>query len=893
MACKNPCDQCAQTGLPILFTRYGAAYSATDKGAAALDKLKPGGNLKNQPGGVALQTAKYNVRMLRAGYLYIRIETNCRRPAWFGYAVHSHGYLTRFDVDHPKEAEGLAACSPQEWGANRSLVWIKGARDVTKLNYLFHPDPIDPDHLSKVIDSDLDKYTQSFDVASWANGSKGAPDTAVPSPDPNGWSVAEFKALKDEAVRDALEPQLYGLMGSNAMERAWGDYESKRFVETDHYMLTGEHAGKITVEETSLVKQLDYAGAHGKRLQNIAKFLIDNGGAVVACDDAIGIAQELGHLQAEAQIVYGHWQASSATGHHKDVSNEWVFQTAVGAQGLIALAQQGAVARVDRGFAESARIHAPRPRDPLEAAKESAHRTAARTANYQRELSSAQSAVQSTCSQWFDQAAARDILQEQKVRQGQAQDRVAALGRDQSKWVFGSLLLAALGRFSNQDGKIDKPGGGAALSLQLAQCLAGLETHEVGRQALLAMNPWGGSLLSRLLCFNSVTLQAAYKNLENAKPPIAVTPAAEPEASMADTLATNLKLMAGRLALGDKALGFIEEAQKPDAPAMLRKAAWVGHVFSLLSARAATGISGWKASQLEARMVQHLALAGMSTLGSTVHKAVAQLQSDVAENAKRIALRAKKLESIADPATRAGKVVALERARSAAPGTRAAMLGALMDLGAAIIKGNQLGTKLDARSAFDLSGQLLQGIGSLYDWRAKAYDETIYKGVKGYDAYKYPALIEGLDSIKALHLKSLRMTAFKFLGPAAMFSVVLDGVDAWKSGQRGQRGLAISQAASAFGAIFTIGGAGAAIFEAGIGAGAAAWGITAAILGLVGAVLSIGGTIFVLLLSEEKWITWLRDIPLNKKRKGEKPIHDNLRDTLQDLANAQRELQPA
>ncbi|MCR6479851.1 hypothetical protein NU688_27095 [Variovorax sp. ZS18.2.2] len=887
MACKNPCDQCAQTGLPILFTRYGAAYSATDKGAAALDKLKPGGNLKNQPGGVALQTAKYNVRMLRAGYLYIRIETNCRRPAWFGYAVHSHGYLTRFDVDHPKEAEGLAACSPQEWGANRSLVWIKGAKDVTKLNYLFHPDPMDPDHLSKVIDSDLDKYTQSFDVASWANGSKAAPDTAVPRPDPNGWSVAEFKALKDEAVRDALEPQLYGLMGSNAMERGWGDYENKRFVERDHYLITGEHAGKITVEETSLVKQLDYAGAHGKRLQNIAKFLTDKGGAVVACDDAIGIAQELGHLQAEAQIVYSHWQASSATGHHKDVSNEWVFQTAVGAQGLIALAQQGAVARVDRGFAESARIHAPLPRDPLEAAKESARRTAARTANYQRELSNAQSAVQSTCSQWFDQAAARDILQEQKVRQGQAQDRVAALGRDQSKWVFGSLLLAALGRFSNQDGKIDKPGGGAALSLQLAQCLAGLETHEAGRQALLAMNPWGGSLLSRLLCFNSVTLQAAYKSLENAKPPVVVTPAAEPEAAMADTLATNLKLMAGRLALGDKALGFIEEAQNPDAPAMLRKAAWVGHVFSLLSARAATGISGWKASQLEARMVQHLALAGMSTLGSTVHKAVAQLQSDVAENAKRIALRAKKLESIADPATRAGKVAALERARSAAPGTRTAMLGALMDLGAAIIKGNQLGTKLDARSAFDLSGQLLQGIGSLYDWRAKAYDETIYKGVKGYDAYKYPALIEGLDSIKALHLKSLRMTAFKFLGPAAMFSVVLDGVDAWKSYQRGSSGLFAAQVASVAGTIFTILGTGAAIF----GVESSAWAAAAATLGLAGAVLAIGSTIFVLLLSEEKWITWLRDIPLNKQRKGKKPIHDNLRDTLQEFANAKSELQ--
>ena len=667
MTCKNPCDQCAQTGLPILFTRYGAAYSSTDKGTVALDKLKPSGNLKNQPGGIALQTAKYNVRMLRAGYLYIRIETSCRRPAWFGYAVHPHGYLTRFDVDHPKEAQSLAACSPQDWGANRSLVWIKGAEDVTKLNYLFHPDPVDPDHLDKVIDKNLDTYTQSFDVASWAHGSTTAPDTSVPNPDPSGWSVAEFRALKDEAVRNALEPQLYGLMGSNAPERGWGDYENKRFVETDHYLITGEHAGKITAEEISFVKQPDYAGAHGKRLQNIAKFLTDKGGAVVACEDPIGIAQELGHLQAEAQIVYSHWQASSATGHHEDVSNEWVFQTAVGAQGLIALAQQGAVARVERGFTESARIHAPLPRDPQAAARESARRTAARAANHQRELSSAQSAVQAACSQWFDQAAARDILEAQKMRQGQAQAQVAALGRDQNKWVFSSALLAALGRFSNQDGKIHKPGGGAALSLQLAQCLAGLETHEAGRQALLAMNPWGGSLLSRLLCFNSATLEATYKSLENAKSPAAPTPPAEPETAIADTLATNLKLMAGRLALGDKALGFIEETEKTDAPALLRKAAWVGHVFSLLSARAATGIGSWKASQMEARMVQHLALAGMSSIGSTVHDAAAQLQTDAAENAKRIALRARKLESIADPATRAGKAAALARARRGPP----------------------------------------------------------------------------------------------------------------------------------------------------------------------------------------------------------------------------------
>ncbi len=889
MAHTTPCDQCAQTGLPILFTRYAAAYSATSAGMKALESLKPSAPLQAKPGNVRMQTAKYNLRMLRAGYLYIRQESVCRLPEWLGFVVHPHGYLTRIDVHHPEKTIAEPACRPGEWGANRSLVWIKDAGNITRLHFMFHPDPIDHEHLKAVIGNDPGKYMQSFDLAGWVKGNKLGPDTAAPCRDTSNWSVAEFKALKDEAVRNALEPQLYGLMGSNAMERGWGDYEDKRYVETDHYLVTGEQAGKITVEETTVVKQPDYAGAHGKRLQGIAKFLTDNGGAIVACEDAIGIAQELGHLQAEAQTVYSHWQASTATGHHKDVNNEWVFQAAIGAQGLMALAQQGAVARVDRGVEESARFHAPLPHDPEEARKERARRAAARAVNHQHQLQSAQSAVQAACNQLLDQSAARDILQEQKVRQGQAQEKVAALGIDQNKWLSSGALLAALDCFSKQDPKIGKPGGGGALSLQLAQCMAGMEAHEAGRKALASMTPWGDSLLSRLLCFNSATLRAAYKDLENARPPVSSIPAAEPETAMADTLATNLKLIAGRLALGDKALGFIEEARKADAPAMLRKAAWAGHVFSLLSARAMSGINALPSSQLEARMVQHLALAGMSTLGGTVNKAVAQLQTDIAENAKRIALRAKKLASEANPVTRAGRTVALERARGAAPGTRAAMLGALMDLGAAVIKGNQLGTKLDPRTAFDLTGQLLQGIGSLYDWRAKAYEETIFKGVKGFDVYKLPALSEGLDSINARHLKSLRLTAFKFLGPAAVFSTVLDGMDALKSRDRGQVWLSRAQAASAIGTVLTVLGTGAALF----GFESAAWAGAAAVLGLAGAVLAAGSTVFLLLLSEDKWITWLRDIPLNKQRKARKPIHNNLQDTLQDLANARNELKPA
>ncbi|MEZ2298762.1 T6SS effector BTH_I2691 family protein [Variovorax sp. RCC_210] len=893
MAHTTRCPQCSQTGLPILFTRYAAAYSSTTAGMAALDSLKLSAPLQATPGNVRMQTAKYNLRMLRAGYLYIRLESLCRLPEWLGFVVHPHGYLTRIDIHHPEKTTAEPACRPNEWGANRSLVWIKDAVNVSGLQFMFHPDPIDHAHLKGVIDKDPGKYMQSFDVASWFKGVKAGPDTVVPGADMSSWNVAEFKALKEETLRNALEPQLYGLMGSNAMERGWGDYESKRFVETDHYLVTGEHAEKITVEEISAVKQLDYAGAHGKRLEGIAELLAGNGGAIVACEDAIGIAQELGHLQAEAQTIYAHWQASSANGHHKDVSNEWVFQAAIGARSVMALAQQGAIARVERGFAQSARVHPPLPQDPAEAAKERARRAAARAANHQRELNNAHSAVQAACKQLLDQVATRDILQEQTAWQGTAEEQVAALGGDQSHWLSSDVLLTALGRFSKQDAKINKPGGGTALSLHLAQCMAGMETHDAGRKALQSMKPWENNLLSRLICFNSATLQATYKDLEAVKPPAARAPEAEPEASMADALATNLKLFAGRLVLGDKALSFIEQASKADAPAMLRKSAWAGHVFSLLSARAMTGINGLPASQQEARMVQHLALAGMSTLGSTVEKAVAQLQTDVADNTKRIALRAKKLESIANPVTRAGKAEALERARNAAPGTRAAMLGALMDLGSAVIKGSQFGTKLDKRSAFDLTGQLLQGIGSLYDWRAKVYEETLFKGVRGYDVYTYPALVEGLDGVNALQLRRLRLAAFKFMGPAAAFSVVLDAIDAVKSRDRGQTWLSRAQAASVIGTIFTIASTGAGVIAVGMGAGAALWCSVAVILGLLGAVLAVGSAIFVLLLSEDKWLTWLRDIPLNKQRKGRKPVHENLQDTLQELANAKSELRLA
>ena len=48
-------------------------------------------------------------------------------------------------------------------------------------------------------------------------------------------------------------------------------------------------------------------------------------------------------------------------------------------------------------------------------------------------------------------------------------------------------------------------------------------------------------------------------------------------------------------------------------------------------------------------------------------------------------------------------------------------------------------------------------------------------------------------------------------------------------------------------------------------------------------------------LKDEEWLNWLRDNPLNKERRREKkaPVHDNLKETLQALANVRAELQGA
>ncbi len=866
MVCKTACSQCSQTGLPILFTRYGVAYNTTVQGMAALDTLKPTGQFKAQPGGVALQSAKYNVRMLRAGYLYIRLEAVGRLPEWLAFAVHPHGYLTTFDIEHPKEAANLAACSPGEWGANRSLVWIKDAKDVTQLNFMFHPNAIDPTHLKTVIGAAPDEYMQRFDVSGWANGSKTGPGTAVPDKDTSQWTVAEFKALGNEAVRDALEPQLHGLMGSNAIERAWGPFHKQveSFVFTDDI---GRRTGEILADVED--PGMPYKAAHGPRLQNIAKFLDANGGAVVACEDAIGIAQELGHLQAEAQLGYTRWQSEKAAGAmDKDVTNEWVFQTAVGAQGFEELIKQGTIAKADS--------HAAATKRGQQQDKKYGSATftdAELDGLHKQALERAQTAGAQAFTKYFNKAGSNAILAAQKVAHTAAQKDLAQLGVDQVTWLQSKGLRKEMGRYSKQQDKVDMPGGGAALTIQLAHCMAGCETNSKGLEMLKGMDPFGDNVLGRMISFNN----AAYKQaLEDFLKAVEASrhqgPAAEPGLTFFDNMTGVLKSYAGRLALGDKAIAFASDPKykafcESDA---MRRAAWPLHIASLMSVKMMQSVNKLPATAAETAIVKYVALTGLPTMGK---KTAAQL--DQLTGAQRAKLAT--ATSNAAPAM----------ARVAVPEVRAAGLAAIFDLGLAIVKGFQLKAKPDQQTVIEMMGSALQGIGSLADLRAKILEETLYKGVKYRDLFRWKAALVGKE-VNALGLKAARLTACKFLLPAALVGIYFDVTDALASGRRGDIALSIAQWSSVFGTAFTVGSTVMIATGTAFGFSVTAW---AALFGLVGAVLIVVAVVGVAMLRPVEWTTWLKDNPLSLlPRKGGKPGHENLRETLQRLANAQKSL---
>ncbi|MBU9542109.1 hypothetical protein LGM48_00685 [Burkholderia multivorans] len=167
----NSCNMCKKKGLPILPVRYGVVANSKAHSAAGAMSLM-GGKFGDGVVGVPLKRAKYTLRTLRYGYVYIFYPKTQR---WQIYAVTAEGYLYDYPVGikldrsfekpfscHQPGHAQLAQCITIEDAEHAGTVylafsdelWTQKVRDMYAKNFM----------------GCRDKRMQKFDATAWYNG---------------------------------------------------------------------------------------------------------------------------------------------------------------------------------------------------------------------------------------------------------------------------------------------------------------------------------------------------------------------------------------------------------------------------------------------------------------------------------------------------------------------------------------------------------------------------------------------------------------------------------------------------------------------------------------------------------------------------------------------------
>lgn len=208
------CKFCDKKGLMILPLRYSAA--AADKLADLSSLPALPGTLGDGVKDLSLSKAKYTVRMLRSGYLYVLID-RLGVKSWTSYYVTEDSYLYQFPPDTPPRGDIEFSCDPTNCGINAAMVAIPKAEDVQKAWFLFTPSPLTrarlAEYKSKADDYAAKKKMQTFSPAAWSTGATAQPHSMLP--DVAEKTVAEYvlyhqneKALSS-SLGLAMERQLF------------------------------------------------------------------------------------------------------------------------------------------------------------------------------------------------------------------------------------------------------------------------------------------------------------------------------------------------------------------------------------------------------------------------------------------------------------------------------------------------------------------------------------------------------------------------------------------------------------------------------------------------------------------------------------------------------------
>ncbi|MDH6168255.1 hypothetical protein M2282_003406 [Variovorax boronicumulans] len=917
MAHTTACDKCSKSGFPILFARYAAAYSATTRGKALLDALKPTkGKLKAQPGGIALHTAKYGVRMLRSGYLYLRLESRHNKPEWLGYAVHPHGYYTEFNVESPHSARTEAACEPNKWGANRSLVWIQDAKNITKLWYMFHPDPIDFAHLNSEIAGNLKTYMQSIDVAGWVDGTT-AQDHAMLPGDLDS-QVADFAALSNIELKEAMELQYYGLMGTNREERQWGNWEEHT---TRIEPIPFDDFGR-TQEVVTIIKhpQPDYANVHGTRLHKIADYLKKHKGAVVACEDAIGIAQSLAMAHPLAVAPYELWSKTApsdpdiikAVANFSNMTNGWLAMAAGSVDQLLGAMKTGLLATQGESLkqlqdmrdkvATSNRIGGYPTTGPdgntryVTPAEERARmlreldeKIARMQSDQTREANYDPKDTLGKARVLVDQKLVDTFQGLHKLELDALNKRLNELSADSVAWLQAGKLLDALGRYNGHPA--NKGGNGERFALQLSVALHNLDSSETGKEFLSGKNPFTyarDNLVARMMACNDAgigqrlkgacdRLQASLDNADRASRDPGEARLRQIEALIQEldgwkdviTSANKLHELHGKrpktLVERVTAASDVKDAIKAAAGA-----GWSSVVFAAVTLFALKKKPGNREGLL-------LTGQALTMVHGLADKTIELLKKDAAERAEVVKkLAAQHGKSYAVGLERKSYWLAEERRlhrnlenKVAIASRELGMVGKLRVAGLLMVadglstlvgSGGKTAVNRDFRTTFESSGRLLTLVGGFKDIRSTLCEEAVYRTVVSEDG-KIAAFAVGtkLDDVTAAKLLEFRRAAGRYTIAGASVAVALDVFDATRAAYAGNGWLMGAYIVRVIGGFSSIAGVGVSMVT-----------LTRVTLvfrlNIIGLTLTAVSTVAIELLKDKEWQTWFQSQPFRASK---------------------------
>ena len=173
---SGSCNMCKKKGLPILPVRYSIVADTKAHNASGAVRIM-GGKFGDGVMNIALKKARYTLRTLRYGFVYVFYPKTGR---WQSYAVTAEGNLYEFPLDmnidrsleqpfscHQKGHAQLAQCIAIEDAQKAGVVyiafsderWTRKVRDTFASNTM----------------GCREKRMQKFDAASWFNGSTQQP----------------------------------------------------------------------------------------------------------------------------------------------------------------------------------------------------------------------------------------------------------------------------------------------------------------------------------------------------------------------------------------------------------------------------------------------------------------------------------------------------------------------------------------------------------------------------------------------------------------------------------------------------------------------------------------------------------------------------------------------